>query len=164
MKKFKIGILDVVIILFLILAVLFAVNYFKTSSETANTISDIIYKVELKSIPAENAHLYKVGDELTDSIKGGYLGKVINVDVSDNYEVREDTINDRFIKSSFSNKKDIILTIKGTPTVFDDRDIKFATVRVKIGEIVYIKTQNYASSGYIIDMEVVDNGGIKNDW
>ena len=62
------------------------------------------------------------------------LGKVIDVEVSDNYEVREDTINDRFIKSSFSNKKDIILTIKGTPTVFDDRDIKFATVRVKIGE------------------------------
>ena len=161
MKKFKIGILDIIIVLFLIGAIVFAVNYFKTSSESVTTISDIIYKVELKGIPTENTNLYKVGDELTDSIKGGYLGKVINVEVSDNLEIREDTINDKFIKASFDNKKDVVLTIKGTPTVFDDKDIKFATVNIKVGEIVYIKTANYASYGYIIDMEVADKGGNK---
>lgn len=161
MKRIKFGILDVLIILFIVLAVIFAVKYFDTNSEAATSIPDITYKVELKSIPVENSHLFKVGDQIIDSIKGGNLGTVTNVVVSDNKETREDTLNDSFIVSSFENKKDILLTIKGTPTVFDEKDIKFATVNIKVGEIVYIRTKDYASHGYIVDMHIDEKGGNK---
>jgi len=157
MKKFKIGILDIVIIAVLIAAIALAVAYFSSGSKDVAVKSpDITYKVEFKSVPNEISGLFKVGDELKDSVKGGALGTVIGVDVHDNEEIREDMINDRFIKASFANKKDVVLTVKGKPTTFDKKHIKFATVNIKVGEMLYITTDKYTYSGYIIEMESTD--------
>lgn len=158
MKKIKFGILDVIIIAFLIIAIVFAVAYFSVGSKKVVVKApEVTYKVEFKSVADDLVDLFSPGDELKDSVKGGALGTVINVDVFDNSEIREDMINDRFVKSSFCNKKDVVLTVKGKPTTFDEKHIKFATVNIKVGEMLYITSDKYTYSGYIIEMETIED-------
>lgn len=156
MKKNKIGILDIFIIIIVIAAVIFAINYFKTSSQTAGKIPTVTYQVEIKSVPNDYVDYYKnsINDTVKDSVKGGYMGKITDVKVINNSETRENTIDDKFVKSEFKDKKDIIITLEGKPTVFDDKDIKFATQAIKIGETVYLKAKNFVGYGYITQITV----------
>ena len=169
MKKFKIGILDVIIIVFLIIAIVLAVGYFSSGSKrVAVKTPDVVYKVEFKAVPNDVIHLFETGDTLKDSVKGGFLGTVIGVDVRNNTEIREDALNDQFVVSSFDNKKDVFLTVKGKPTTFDEKNIRFATVNIKVGEMLYITTGKYTYSGYIVEMESIESDsehveGAKND-
>ncbi len=156
MKKNKIGILDFIIILMIIAAVAFAVNYFKTSSQTAGKIPTVTYQVEIKSVPLDYVDYFKNsnGETVKDSVKGGYMGKIVDVQVLNNTEIRENTIDDEFVKSEFKDKSDIIITLEGKPTVFDDKDIKFATQEIKIGETVYLKSKNFVGYGYITQINI----------
>lgn len=159
MKRFKIGILDIIIIAFVIIGICLAAAYFSIGSQDVVVKApEVIYKVEFKSVPIDVLDLFKAGDELKDSVKGGALGSVINVEIRDNLEIREDIINDRFVESSFGNKKDVVLTVKGKPTTFDKKNIKFATVNIKVGEMLYITTDKYTYSGYVIEMEKINDG------
>lgn len=156
MKKNKIGILDIIIILAIIAAVVFSVNYFKTSSQTAGKIPTVTYQVEIKSVPLDYVDYYKnsIGETVKDSIKGGYMGNVVDVQATSNVEIRENIIDDEFVKSEFKDKSDVIITIEGKPTVFDDKDIKFATQAIKIGETVYLKSKNFVGYGYVTNINI----------
>lgn len=149
MKK-KINFIDILIILVVVLVVSFVVKYFSTNSEKAYNVPTVSYVIELKSLQQEYVDVFKEGDEIKDGVKGGYLGKVTKVEIKDNVETREDTLEGNFIQTSFENKKDVYLTIEGTPTTYTDTEILFATQEIKIGKIMHIKAKDYVGHGYIV--------------
>ena len=160
MKK-KINFIDILIVLFVVFALLFVVKYFSTSSKKANDAPTVSYVVELKSVIADSVEVFKEGLDVKDSIKGGYLGKITKVEVKDNVEIRENTVDGKFVKSTFPNKKDVYVTIEGTPTTFSDSDIMFANQSVKIGKVMYLKTKDFVGHGYVTGIQIMDKGDEK---
>ncbi len=152
-KRFKISAVDVLIVLFVAAAIVIAANYFTYSTEKAADIPQVSYTVELTGVPNEYRDLVKVGDQIKDSVKGGYLGEITDVTFQDNRTTREDTIHGRFVESSFYNKCDVYMTITGVPTTFGE-SIKFATQEIKIGKLIYVRNKDYVGSGYIVDVKV----------
>ncbi|MBE7037502.1 MAG: DUF4330 family protein [Ruminococcaceae bacterium] len=149
MKK-KINFIDILIVLVVVAVLLFVVKYFSTSSKEANNVPKVSYVIELKSLQSEYLDVFKEGDDIKDGVKGGYLGKVTKVEIKDNVEIREDTLNASFVKTSFENKKDVYLTVEGIPTTYNDSEILFATQEIKIGKLLHIKAKNYVGHGYVV--------------
>ncbi|MBE7054134.1 MAG: DUF4330 domain-containing protein [Ruminococcaceae bacterium] len=158
MKK-RLNFIDIIIISFVILAICFAVVYFasnlgKTYKTSQNKV--LHYVVELKSTPEDIGNYIKNGDIVRDSITGTVLGKIINVDIKDNVEIRENTIDGTFIETSFPDKKDVYVTIETTPTLDSNQNIRLDTIDIKIGKMLYIRTKQYAGSGYITNLNLFD--------
>lgn len=159
--KRKISFIDVFIILVIIAVVIFVVNYFSANSEKAYNVPTVSYVIELKSLDKNYIDVFKPGDDIKDGVKGGYLGKVVDVEVKENTEIRENTLDGSFIKTSFDNKRDVYLTVEGTPTTYNDTEILFATQEIKIGKLLHIKAKDYVGHGYVVG---VNDGKQVEKW
>ena len=155
MKKF--GIVDILIIL-LVVALCF-VGYqiigSKEGTSTAN-ISDVGFTVELKKVDKADVDMISVGDDIYDSIKGGYYGKVVSVTSKTATDILANTKDGSFSISEYPNKYDVYVTIHGTPTSLTDANILFASQRVKVGLEMFIKSKNYVGIGYAVEVNVVE--------
>lgn len=154
-KKIKFGIIDILIIVFVIIALLVGYKFLNGGAENSGNEKMISYVIELKNQPDDYKELIKIGDDIKDSIKGGYLGKVAGVEFKDATEVIENKNDGTFSVAKYEDRYDVYVTIEGTPTSFGD-NIMFASQEIKVGKNIYIKNKNYVGSGYIVEMNVED--------
>ena len=154
MKKF--GFVDIIIIL--LVAVLCFAGYNiiseKEGTSTAN-ITDVEFTVELKQLTEEEAAMFQNGDDVYDSLKGGYYGKVVDVRKETATAMAANTAEGTYSIQEYPDKYDVYVTIHGTPTSVTDGNIMFASQKVKVGNQMYIKSKNYVGIGYAVGVELV---------
>lgn len=157
MKK-RLNFIDICIIIFIILAIVFAVSYFSVGKKSLSIgeKKDVYYTVEIKSMPYDIGDHIAIGDSVRNSMKGYDIGVVSDIDIKKNSEIREDTINGKFIQTSFPDRCDVYLTIKATPSISEDGTVTVNSDEIKIGKMMYLRSKKYALSGYIVDMKLTE--------
>ena len=151
--KFKFGVIDVIIIVFLIAALVAGYMFLNKGSKNELNNVKVNFTVELKTQAEEFKDIIKVGDFIKDSVKGGDLGKVIDVEYKKATNIMENRTEGMFVNAEYEDLYDVYVTIEGTPTSVDG-DIMISEQEVKIGKTVYMKHKNYVASGFIVEMDI----------
>ncbi len=152
-RKIKFGIIDILIIVFVVIALVIGYKFLNGGAENSGNEKMISYTVELRNQSGEYKDLIKIGDDIKDSIKGGYLGKVSGVEFKDATDVIENKNDGTFSVAKYQDSYDVYVTIEGIPTTYGD-NIMFASQEIKVGKNIYIKNKNYVGSGYIVEVNV----------
>ena len=153
--KRKFNIFDVLIIVVLIAVA--AVGYkmlSKTSEETVESVSDVTFTVEITNCENDLKNQIQPGDDIYDSKKGGYYGKVVDVYSKPSTSTVANTEDGNYELIEYQNRENVYITIKGTPTSMTDANIQFASQKVKVGTMAYLKSKNYVGYGYVIDLDI----------
>ena len=155
MKKF--GIVDIIIILMVVVLCVAGYGIIDEKGETATkSVSDVEFTVELKQLTKAEAEVICEGDEITDSIKGGYYGKVVKVETKKATAIAANTVDGVYSVEEYPDKYDVYVTIHGTPTTMTDSAIQFASQKIKIGCAAYLKSKTYVGSGYVVALDIME--------
>ncbi len=151
----KINIFDILIIIALIAAVFVGYKMLaKTGENAAVAVSEVTFTVEIANCEIDLASKIQPGDDIYDSVKGGYYGKVENVETKQATSVVSNTQSGKYELVEYPNRQNVYITIKGTPTSMTDGNIQFASQKVKVGTVAYLKSKNYVGYGHVIDMDI----------
>lgn len=155
-SKFKISIIDILIVLVFALVIVLGVKIINKTQVSSMEIPDIEFTAEIKRQDEDFANSISIGDDIYDSVKGGYLGKVTKVDKKPASDVVEDKINGNYVKSYYDGKYDVYVTICGTPGTYNSKTIMFASKEIRVGDEVFVRNKNYAGQGYIVGLDILD--------
>ena len=152
MKKF--GFVDIIIVLLVVALCIagYSIISDKEGTSTAN-ITDVEFTVELKQLTEEEAALFQNGDDVYDSLKGGYFGKVVDVKKNIAKSVAANTADGTYSIEEYPDRYDVYVTVHGTPTSVTEGNIMFASQKVKVGTRMYIKSKNYVGIGYAVGVK-----------
>ncbi len=151
----KINIFDILIIVVLIAAVFAGYKMLaKTGEDAAGAVSEVSFTVEITNCENDLASKIQTGDDIYDSVKGGYYGKVEMVETKQSTSVVSNAQNGKYELVEYPNRQNVYITIKGTPTSMTDANIQFASQKVKVGTVAYLKSKKYVGYGHIIDMDI----------
>lgn len=152
MKKF--GFVDIIIVLLVVALCIagYSIIIDKEGTSTAN-ITDVEFTVELKQLTEEEAALFQNGDDVYDSLKGGYFGKVVDVKKNIAKSVAANTADGTYSIEEYPDRYDVYVTVHGTPTSVTEGNIMFASQKVKVGTRMYIKSKNYVGIGYAVGVK-----------
>ncbi|NLY44169.1 MAG: DUF4330 domain-containing protein [Clostridiaceae bacterium] len=146
----KINIIDMLILLIIAGAAAGAyVKFFKKDDKAVQSDRKIQYDIEIKAQTKEFADVIQTGDEIRDSIRSDYLGKVVNKQVVPTIEVNANIEEGTFVTTEVPERYDIILTLEANGSV-SGTSIKAEGTEIKVGQRMYIKGKGYAGSGYIL--------------
>ena len=96
MKK-KINIFDILIIVAIIVLAFTGYKMFsKTGENAALFVSDVSFTVEIANCENDLSSKIQVGDDIYDSVKGGYYGKVEKVETKPSTSVVANTQNGNY--------------------------------------------------------------------
>ncbi len=153
MAKKKFNFVDVLIVLF-VLAVAFGGVKLLSGKEgkVTNAVRDVSFTVEVAKSDKTFADAIKIGDDIYDSKKGGYYGKVTNVEAKPAKTMGANTAEGKYVISEFEGKYDVYITVSGTPTTVTDGNIMFAGQKVKVGNEMFLKSAAYVGYGYAVDV------------
>ncbi len=146
----KVNVIDLAIVLIIILVAGVGYTMFFAGGKNVDNTNKIVeYDIEITLKTKEYADVIKVGDSIRDSVKGNYLGKVVDVQVLPATKVTEDLENGKFIQAEVPNRYDIVLSLEANGTVTSS-NITAEGSEIAVGKRMYIKGKGYASEGYIL--------------
>ena len=155
--KRKFNFFDVLIIIVIIAIAVFGIKLFSdTSEDAALSGDDVSFTVEIKECENDLANKIKPGDKIYDSIKGGYYGEVTDVQTAQSTAVVANTKDGKYELVEYPNRTNVYVTIKGTPTSMTDANIQFASQKVKVGTVAYLKSHSYVGYGYVVDINIAE--------
>ncbi len=153
--KKKFNITDVVIVVAVIALALFGWSIISDKSESSVTsVSDVSFTVEITKCDKSFGEAITVGDDIYDSLKGGYYGKVEAVEIKPETYVAANTASGTFSIQTYPERYNVYVTVKGTPTTMTDGNIMFASQKVKVGTMAYLKSAGYVGYGYVTDVQI----------
>ena len=140
-------------VVFAILIVAFAGYKYLSGRAIDGTKANVYFVVELRSVKKEFADKIKIGDEIKDSVKGYYLGKVSSVDIKPEVLTNWDSENNQFVKVESPEDYTVLVEILSNGTINNDTETVYAeTVPVNVGKEMSIKGKGYAQTGYIVSI------------
>ena len=160
-KRFKINIVDVILVLVVALVIGAAYMKFnKYNVKTENSSQEtIVYNISIYNVRDYSADAYKSGDAIFDSLTGVNIGVIEDVAMVDavTYETSE---NGKLVKVTNPYKKDVVLTVKTPGTVesnayYANKSIELKVNSQKTVETKYAKTTGTISSINIESVEEV---------
>ena len=151
--RLKINIIDLLILAAIIAAAAFAFYYFMSGAGGNRCV--VHFVVEIKDVDEHWADRIKLDDDIKDSIKGFYLGRVEAIEVEPNEVTLFDYNESRFVQTIAEDSYTVNIRIiaDGTET---EAEIKAGQVPIKVGKLMTIKGKGYAQKGYITDMYVME--------
>ncbi len=151
----KINIFDIVIIVALLVAALAGYKMIaKTGNDALEAVSEVSFTVEIANCENDLANKINVGDDIYDSVKGGYYGKVQDVQIKPSKLATPNPVSGKYDLVEYPNRQNVHITIKGTPTSVSEGNIQFASQKVKVGTVAYLRSKNYVGFGHIIDIDI----------
>ncbi len=150
-KRFKINLFDIVIIVIVLAAAVFAYKF--THKEVAVETKTIRYTFELIDNAEGFADLIETGDEITDNIKNYYMGKVVEVKKEPYSKLVQDRESGVFKDSVVAGRETAIVTVEA-PVTESAGDYKVnGYFVVKAGLEIAVKGNGYAGRGFILNVE-----------
>ena len=150
LKNIKIGklnILDIVIIL--VIAVFIGVFAFsKINSSDNNAVatgnssvnSKFTYTISVKGISETGKDVIKIGDEVYDKVSSTYIGKIVDLNITEAKGVLEKDNGEMLVKN-IPGKIDIDLKIETDGTIKNGDYLANGLIRVLVGNFKEIKTK-----------------------
>lgn len=157
--KHKFNVFDVIIIALIIVAAVVGFKMLeKTGEDAAQAVSEVMFTVEIANCENDIASKIEQGDDIYDSVKGGYYGKVEKVETKPTTSVVANTESGKYVLVEYPNRSNVYVTVKGTPTSMTEGNIQFASQKVKVGTVAYLKSADYVGYGYVTDIIIAKEG------
>ncbi len=148
----KINIIDLTIILIIVLIAGAVYHVYFREDESAQVLAHRIeYDIELAARPETLVEVIAVGDNIWDSVRGHYLGTVVDKQVRPATKVSEDMVKGKYIVAKIPNMYDVIITLEANGRV-TPYSILAEGIEVKVGQRIYVKGKGYASPGFIVGL------------
>jgi ABC-type transporter Mla subunit MlaD len=144
------NLLDIIIILAVAAAGFVAWRYV-SGGALGGERGPIHFTVELNDVTDEFIGKIRVGDDIKDSVKGYYLGKVSDVRPEEYVLNNWDSRTEAYVKSVVPGRKTVRVEI-AADGVMNERAIYAGEIAVKIGRETSIKGKGYAGTGYIVEL------------
>ena len=161
MKKFRLNLIDIIIILVILTATALLVYVFLSSDitlfEGSRKVS-IEYKVELRRVREEFRDFISISDHVTDTVTQYALGEVVDVEYAPTRYTGVNRSTGSLVFSDYPEHINITVTIQAEATVNGD-DYSLNGFKVAVGKQIPIRTPNFINEGYCTElMEVGVNG------
>lgn len=147
-----INIVDLTIIIVLIFGIYIGYNKLFAAASPISLDTKVSYEVEFTLKKEEFVDTIKAGDKIWDSVKGDYLGKVVNIEKYPSKVVVENLEDGVFEESTVPDTFDCTISIEANGRV-SDHDIFAEGIPIRIGQKMYLKGKGYASQGFIIGIK-----------
>lgn len=157
--KNKFGILDVLIILMLVVLTIVGTKMVLGNKTVTTTNQEISFTIEIKSVEEELLDKIKENDFIYNSSNDILYGEVTNIEIKPSTEIVANLTKGEYTTHTYSELKDVYLTIKGTADSISDKHITIAENEIKIGSLAHISGTDYVSSGYIVKMDRLEVEG-----
>ncbi len=151
----RVNVIDIAIILIIITVGFVAAKFIFPDANKEVVTRKIEYDVELLHNTRELAEMIKIGDEIRDSVKGEYLGKIIKTEIRPTTMITANTDEGRFIKAELPNLYDVIITLEASGKETENSIIAEGQ-EIKVGKRMYVKGKGYAGAGYILGIKAID--------
>lgn len=155
----KVNIVDILLVL--IVLVVGLVAYKKIfSSESSISIGAKFYKtnfvMRVDSVPTNLINYLEEGSEVYDNESNVYIGKLLSF-YSGDYEVEcADRENDTYVKTTVPNKNSVYLKVEAEVADNPGDLITANNYYVKVGKYLSVRAKNFAGSGYIIEVDRIE--------
>ncbi len=154
-KRFKINIVDVIVVLVVALVIGAAYMKFnKYNVKTENSSQEtIVYNISIYNVRDYSADAYKSGDVIYDSLTGVNIGVIENVVMEDavTYETAE---NGKLVKVTNPYKKDVVLTVRTPGTVESNAYYANKSIELKVNSQKTIETKYAKTTGTISSINI----------
>ncbi len=148
----KLNILDVIIVAFIVLVLVFGGLYFAKSGDSASDKVKVKYTVEVLAKDAEYVEHIVVGENVVDGVTKQDMGKIVDFYTKDAIQLNENRVERKFVASKIPGKFDVYVTMEL------DADIKYPDIisggeEIKIGSEVALRAESAAMHGYIVGID-----------
>ncbi len=151
----KVSIIDVLIVLILVLAAIFAAKFFKTNDKAASA-TKIHYTVQINKVEEDVYNAIVDGTAVFDSVKNTPLGKVVSHDKTPYKEVNEDIINGKYVVNTIPDLYNVLVTIEADAYVTDS-SIKVGKNIIRVNARLDINTKDFLGTTYVVGLKVLED-------
>ena len=157
--KSKFGILDIFIILMVICLLFVGIKVLsgQNPAPTVQENEEIAFTIEIKTADENLKNSIKKNDIIYNSKNDITYGTITDITVVQATEITANVNSAEYITTTYDDKYDIYLSIKGNPESITDKHITIAEEKLKIGSLTHIESNNYVASGYVVEIERGDN-------
>ncbi len=158
-KKFKLNIIDVIVIFLIVILVCASIVKFRNYNETGeenSRIDTIVYNVKISNIRNYTVDAFEIGDVVYDSQMNVEIGKIIDKKYVEakGYEALK---SGEIIETKIPNKYDMILTLEAPGLISENGYYANKSVEIKVGSEKIIETLYAKSGGMITDILQSEN-------
>ncbi|MDR2903011.1 MAG: DUF4330 domain-containing protein [Clostridiales bacterium] len=144
-----INVLDLLFLAVIVLGLIVGYKYF-SGSAVDGVQGNVYFEVEFKSVKQDFADKIQKGDEIKDSIKGYYLGKVSDIKISPEESTNWDAVAQKFVTVQSPEDVTVLVEVLANGAKNDEDGFIYAESQpVSVGREMFIKGKGYAHAGYI---------------
>ncbi|MBR4173686.1 MAG: DUF4330 family protein [Clostridia bacterium] len=154
MKKFSI--IDVLIILFLVIIIVFGFLKVKNMIVSGQSEQKVHFTMLAADVDKGTGDIIKEGDVVSISLKEKAYATVIGVTETEHYEDKFNQNLKRYVSQPVDGVSDILLELECDAKV-SDTEITNGNVPLRVGEESYIHGKGYSLRGYIVIVNDVVN-------
>lgn len=150
----KLSIIDLLIVAVVVAALMVFYMFFVKGTSQIQVVGDkhtVTYTVEVKNVNEAFTKQPQIGQNLFNSSKNTYIGKVVGIevlpddDVHQNYETGSHELIDEV------DEYKVLITAEGEATI-DDRFTLIGSQKIRVGEQLPVKGKGYAGLSYIVEV------------
>ena len=162
MDKKKFNFIDVLIVLFVIIAVAAVCIMYnsKTARKNSGASGELTFTVEVTEVDKNYMDALSKGDRVIFGTSSSDEAEVVSFEFKPAEKLEKDTANGAFVLSKSDKLSDAYITLKGTAVKTDD-DIKIGSTALKTGDSFEGKAKGagdsskaYLINGYVLDMSL----------
>ena len=156
----KIGVLDILIVLFLIVAIVTMFNSVANTDVSAATgKEEIRYSVLIAKKDALLEDNLIAGMSVFDSLKGSKIGTLVSYEMVAHKTYKPDLATGKIVVSEVEGLYDYIVVIS-TPADISESAIAVGNYEVAVGKEMFVKTKTFASQCFCVEITI---GGDNNE-
>ena len=154
----KLNFLDIIIILVILVFIgIFMITNMNSGDEGAiatgnnNVNTKFIYTISVDGLSDTSAQMIKVGDEVYDKVSNTYIGKIVELNVTD-AQGRLDKDNGEVVLARIPGKIDVDFVIETEGSIKNGEYLANGLTRILVGNFKEIKTKYLMCSGTISEI------------
>lgn len=152
----KIGILDIIIIIFVIIGLIYISRPFMRNLQRSDNTQKINYVFETVEVKQEFIDQLEIGADIFNSSTDQYLGEIRNFKISPYRERIIDTNEGKISLVVIPDLYNVIIDIEADGNIESNR-ISIDNFAIRAGLYLSIKGKGFASYGYIVSIERGDS-------
>ncbi|MCL2703438.1 MAG: DUF4330 domain-containing protein [Defluviitaleaceae bacterium] len=157
-EKLRFSMLDALIAAGVLAAALLAVWFFYFRGSGGEDVW-VEYTFEARGMPLSYEGVPIVGGRVYDSVRGDFLGVVVDAYYRPAKLFTEDVVNQRFREEAVPDQLDVFIVIRAEAVETAD-NIRIAgdSFEIRVGTHMFVKGKGYAAEGYCVALSTSPRG------
>ena len=123
-----------------------------TSAPEETAASTVNYVMVFEQMQNGSENLIRPGDKVMDKVKKYEMGSVVSVEVTDAYEMTENTDEGAAVSAKHLTGKDAYVTVTAPCTESESAITVGGGFNIRIGEEVSVQGPGWHGTGYVVDI------------